>query len=58
MEGVAKELEEIGYTKENVDKYLGLFDEVASDVSGIAYLKEKQVDFKAFYFVIITQLIC
>lgn len=41
IEGVSKELEEIGYSKENVDKYLGLFDEVASDVSGIAYLKEK-----------------
>ena len=45
MEGVAKELEEIGYTQENVEKYLGLFDEVASDVSGIAYLKEKLGDF-------------
>jgi len=45
MEGVAKELEEIGYTRENVEKYLGLFDEVASDVSGIAYLKEKLGDF-------------
>ena len=44
MEGVAKELEEIGYTQENVEKYLGLFDEVASDVSGIAYLKEKLGD--------------
>ena len=44
MEGVAKELEEIGYTQENVEKYLGLFDEVASDVSGIRYLKEKLGD--------------
>ena len=45
MEGVAKELEEIGYTQENVEKYLALFDEVASDVSGIVYLKEKLGDF-------------
>ncbi len=44
-EGVAKELEEIGYTKENVETYLQLFNEVASDVSGIRYLKEKLGDF-------------
>lgn len=40
-EGVAGELMEIGYTKENVDTYLQLFDEVTPDEAGIRYLKEK-----------------
>jgi histidyl-tRNA synthetase len=40
-EGVAVELTEMGYEKESVDTYLNLFDEVAPDVSGIRYLKEK-----------------
>ena len=31
----------MGYEKESVDTYLNLFDEVAPDVSGIRYLKEK-----------------
>lgn len=44
-DGVAAELEEMGYAKENVETYLRLFDEVASDVSGIRYLKEKLGDF-------------
>lgn len=44
-DGVASELVEMGYSKENVDTYLKLFDEVASDVSGIRYLKEKLGDF-------------
>ncbi|MDO4311498.1 MAG: histidine--tRNA ligase [Eubacteriales bacterium] len=43
-EGVAAELCEMGYEKENVDKYLGLFDEITPDVSGIRYLKEKLGD--------------
>ena len=43
-DGVAKELEEMGYSKENVETYLKLFDEVAPDVSGIRYLKEKLGD--------------
>ena len=43
-EGVANELVELGYAKESVDTYLGLFDEVAGDVSGIQYLKEKLGD--------------
>lgn len=41
MDGVAGELLELGYGKEQVDKYLGLFDEVAGDISGVQYLKEK-----------------
>ncbi len=45
VEGVAAELQEMGYAKENVDSYLKLFDEVARDVSGVGYLKEKLGDF-------------
>lgn len=44
-EGVAAELEELGYAKENVETYLSLFNEVASDVSGVRYLKEKLGDY-------------
>ena len=43
-EGVAKELEEMGYAKENVETYLQLFQDVASDVTGIRFLKEKLGD--------------
>ncbi len=41
MEGVAKELEELGYAKANVETYLSLFDEIKDDVTGVTYLKEK-----------------
>ena len=44
-EGVGAELQGIGYTKENVDTYLKLFDEISPDVNGIRYLKEKLGDF-------------
>ena len=40
-EGVAAELEEMGYPKESVDTYLGLFDEISGDVDGIRFCKEK-----------------
>ena len=43
-EGVAKELCEMGYERKNVERYLGLFDEISPDVSGIRYLKEKLGD--------------
>ena len=43
-EGVAKELEEMGYVKENVETYLQLFKDVAPDVTGIRFLKEKLGD--------------
>ena len=43
-EGVAKELEEMGYVKENVETYLQLFQDVAPDVTGIRFLKEKLGD--------------
>ncbi len=44
MEGVAKELCEMGYEKGNVERYLSLFDEITPDVSGIRFLKEKLGD--------------
>ena len=44
-EGVEAELIEMGYTSESVKTYLYLFDEVASDVSGVRYLKEKLGDY-------------
>ena len=44
-EGVGAELIEMGYTSESVKTYLSLFDEVASDVSGVRYLKEKLGDY-------------
>ena len=40
-EGVEAELIEMGYTSESVKTYHSLFDEVASDVSGVRYLKVK-----------------
>lgn len=43
-DGVAAELEEMGYAKASVDAYLGLFDEVTPDIAGIRYLKEKLGD--------------
>ena len=44
-EGVEAELIEMGYTRESVKTYLSLFDEAASDVSGVRYLKEKLGDY-------------
>ena len=44
-EGVEAELIEMGYASESVKTYLSLFDEVASDVSGVRYLKEKLGDY-------------
>ena len=44
-EGVEAELIEMGYPKKNVEIYLSLFNEVASDVSGVRYLKEKLGDY-------------
>ncbi len=40
FDGVAKELEELGYTSEGVSKYLSLFDKINSDITGINYLTE------------------
>lgn len=41
LEGVASELEEMGYEKESVEKYLQLFKEITCDVEGVRYCKEK-----------------
>lgn len=41
-EGVANELRELGgYTQENVDTYLALFEEISGDIEGIRFCKEK-----------------
>ncbi len=41
-EGVANELNELGgYTQENVNTYLALFDEITGDIEGIRFCKEK-----------------
>lgn len=40
-DGVAGELVELGFTKESVDTYLGLFAELADQEDGVAYLGEK-----------------
>ena len=48
LEGVAAELEEEGYAKESIDKYLELFDVLKDrkDVAeGVAFLKDKLGDF-------------
>lgn len=41
MDGVRKELEENGYEKEAVDKYLQIFEEITGDVEGVRWCKEK-----------------
>ena len=41
-EGVSAELQELGgYTEENVDTYLGLFEEISTDIEGVRFLREK-----------------
>ncbi len=45
MDGVASELEEYGYGKDSVEKYLQLFKEITNDVEGIRYCKEKLAGF-------------
>ena len=40
--GVESELLELGYSRKNVDSYLGLFEVISPDISGIRYLKEKR----------------
>ena len=41
LDGVRNELEETGYAKESVDKYLHMFEEITNDIEGIRYCKEK-----------------
>ena len=40
LDGVAAELVEQGYPKENVDKYLGLFKKTTDDIEGVRFLKD------------------
>lgn len=41
FEGVAKELEEAGFAKESVEKYLKMFEEITPDTAGVEYCHEK-----------------
>ncbi|MBS4980586.1 MAG: histidine--tRNA ligase [Lachnospiraceae bacterium] len=41
LDGVEKELEEHGYAKESIEKYLQLFKEITNDIEGVRYCKEK-----------------
>lgn len=41
LDGVEKELQEHGYPKEAVEKYLPLFKEITNDIEGVRYCKEK-----------------
>lgn len=43
-DGVAAELADMGYEKENINAYLKLFDETPGDVSGIRYLRDRLGD--------------
>ncbi len=40
LEGVAEDLAGQGYPKENVDRYLALFEKTASDAEGVRFLKD------------------
>lgn len=40
LDGVAAELTEQGYPKENVEKYLALFERTGSDIEGVRFLKD------------------
>lgn len=44
LDGVAEELEKEGFDKACIDTYLGLFQEITGDVSGVRYCKEKLKD--------------
>ncbi len=41
LDGVRTELEENGYEKEAIDKYLQIFEEITNDVEGVRWCKEK-----------------
>lgn len=45
LEGVEAELIKEGFSKDSVDKYLGLFKKVTNDIAGISYLKETLGDY-------------
>lgn len=40
-EGVAAELEEAGFSKEGIEKYIALFDAIGEGIDGVNYCKEK-----------------
>lgn len=41
MDGVREELEKEGFSRESVDAYLAMFQEITNDVQGVRYVKEK-----------------
>ncbi len=41
LDGVARELEEEGFSKDSIDTYLGLFQEITRDAAGVRYCKDK-----------------
>ncbi len=41
LDGVAAEMKELGYDESNVSTYLGLFDEIQDDITGVQFLQEK-----------------
>lgn len=45
LDGVAAELEESGYARASVEKYLDLFKEITNDVEGVRFCKEKLAGF-------------
>lgn len=44
MDGVAKELEESGFSKESIAKCVEIFENTTNDLQGLAYCKEKMSD--------------
>ena len=45
LDGVANELEEAGFAKESIDKYIALFDAIEEGIEGVKYCKEKLTGF-------------
>ncbi len=45
VDGVARELEEQGYSKESVVKYLALFEKTTDDIEGVNFLKDTLGDY-------------
>lgn len=44
MDGVREELVSEGYSEESVNKYLGLFEKVTNDISGVKFLRDTLAD--------------
>lgn len=44
MDGVAKELEESGFSKESIAKCVEIFENTTNDLQGLTYCKEKMAD--------------